>query len=375
MSPIRPLEREDLPAVADLYELVIRSELPVRSSDKRAPRGLADYFAQLSLDQPQADPEIPSLVYDDADEGIVGFIASHARRLTFNGQELRMGCSGQLVAHPGARSRGVGALLMRAYLKGPQDITITDGATHEVRAIWERMGGVTNAVASVGWTRPLAPAGFVVGEIARRRGRDHAPAARALATLDQLAARPLRPRSQRPVTEPLTPAAVLAELPRLARAYAVLPAYDERYLQWLFSELEAVTPRGRLARQLVRTGDGRVAGWYVAFMPAGDVAQVMQIAGEPADLGVVIDALLHEASADGCTAVQGRVDPFLLPHLRERRCLLSGASWALMDTRNAELAAAITTGRALLTRLDGEWWMGHHVLDAAALAARAQIAS
>lgn len=368
MSPIRPLEREDLPAVASLYELVIRSETP------HAPPGLAGYFARLSLDQPHADPDIPSLVYEEPDEGIVGFIASHARRFADGERELRMGCSGQLVAHPNARSRGVGALLMRAYMGGPQDFTITDGATDEVRAIWERIGGVTNAIASTGWTRPLAPSSFLATELARRRGREGAPAPRAWAALDELAGRPLRPRQPQGTTEPLTPAVVVTELPRLARAFPLQPAYDEAFLGWLFGELEAVTVRGPLTRRLVRDAGGRVAGWYVAYVPPGDVAQAIQVAAAPADVGLVLDWLFHDAAQAGATAVQGRVDPFLYPHLRERRCLLSGTGWALLHTQDPSLTAAIVSGKALLTRLDGEWWMGHHVLDADGLARETRIA-
>jgi len=32
----------------------------------------------------------------------------------------------------------------------------------------------------------------------------------------------------------------------------------------------------------------------------------------------------------------------------------------LFHTRDPELAAAISLGQSALTRLDGEWWMGHH---------------
>ncbi len=36
---------------------------------------------------------------------------------------------------------GVGALLMRRHLSGPQELTITDGPTDTVRRMWAGLGG------------------------------------------------------------------------------------------------------------------------------------------------------------------------------------------------------------------------------------------
>lgn len=370
MTPIRPLERDDLPAVARLYELVIRSgtELP--------PAGLAGYFEQTVLDQPFADPELPSLVYDDPRLGVVGFIASYPRRFVLGERPVRLACSGQLVAHPEVRSRGVGALLMRAYMNGPQDLTLTDGATDEVRAMWERLGGVTNAIASLGWTRVIGPAGFAAGIVRKRRGRDgnpagQAPAAAVWSAVDELAGRPLRPAATEVRSQPLTAEALLELLERLKRSFALRPAYDAAALTWLLRQMERVTARGELVRRLVRSADDRPLGWYVAYVPAGGVAQALQVVAGRDDVGPVLDALVHDAGARGAVAVSGRVDPWLYPELVERRCLFRRSAWALLHSGDDELLAAVGFGRGLLTRMDGEWWMGPHVLDAGALAAAA----
>ena len=34
---------------------------------------------------------------------------------------------------------------------------------------------------------------------------------------------------------------------------------------------------------------------------------------------------------------------------------------ALIHARDPEVLHAVQAGRALLTRLEGEWWMGHHL--------------
>jgi hypothetical protein len=363
MSRIRPLERRDLPAVADLYELVIRSGVA------EAPPGLAAYFGRLTCDAPSSDPELPSLVYDEPGPGIVGFLASYPRPMVngdHGGRPLRLACSGQLVAHPDFRSRGVGALLLRRYLAGPQDLTITDGATGEVRAIWERMGGVTHATASLGWTRSFAPVRQAAGRVAGHWGRQRVPGNVVLRTLDRVLGRRSQPPPPEATSEPLPTATLLEGLAALPRTFAVRPAYDEALLTWLFDEMAAVDARGPLVRRAVRRPDGALAGWYVAYVPPGDVAQVVQVAGTHPDL--VLDELFHHLAAQGAAGVQGRVDPFLYPHLRQRRCRFQPTAWALLHARDPGLVAAVTTGRALLTRLEGEWWMGHHRLTAASLA-------
>ena len=58
MSRIRPVEPYDLPQVASLFESVMRS------GGRTPPPLLAAYFERTLLDNPWADPEIPSLVYE-----------------------------------------------------------------------------------------------------------------------------------------------------------------------------------------------------------------------------------------------------------------------------------------------------------------------
>ena len=105
-SPIRPLEQEDLPAVARLYQVVMRG------GGDAPPAFLEPFFERTLLDQPWADSTIPSLVYVEEGE-IVGFIGSNVRRMRFDGRPVTMACSAHQIAHPRVRKRAVGALLMR----------------------------------------------------------------------------------------------------------------------------------------------------------------------------------------------------------------------------------------------------------------------
>jgi len=356
------LERGDLPGVCRLYERVIRS------GTVNPPPQLAGYFEQTFFNYPWADPDIPSLVFEDSAGEIVGFLGSHVRRLRVEGRPVRMACSGQLVAAPEASRRGVGALLTRRYLSGPQDLTITDGATDPVRRMWVGLGGQPCIHASIGWTKVFRPAAASVALLFRNRRPALTRALRFVAPPLDTAAQTLgRRRAEllpaKPTAdaEPLTVDALLEQLCDVGRTLRLHPDYDAGYLHWLFQELEAVDVRGVPVRHLVYDHSGRVAGWYIYYLLAGGVAQVLQIAARNGDPDLVLDHLFWHAARGGAAAVQGRVEPDLFGSLRSRRCLLSRTAWALVYCED-DVMGLLGSAKALLTRLEGEWWMGHHLL-------------
>ena len=351
------MERGDLEQVAALYEHV------ARSGSRTAPPGLMPYFEEFFFDHPWADPEIPSLVYVDGDGRIAGFLGSSVRRFVFDGRPARVGVSGQLVTEPDARNRAPGAFLMREYMNGPQDLTLTDTASEVVRRIWEGVGGETFHLACVGWVRVFRPGQFASAY--RRRAEDlGAPsgARTLLAPIDGLLGRALRPAARETQSETATAADLVRYLPDVAQGARLRPAYDDSFLEWQLGAMAAVTPRGELRARLVRVG-GEVRGWYLYYLMPGGISQVQQVAGDERFVGEIVDDLFRDAHAGGSAAVQGRIEPHLRAALAERRCLFHRAGYlALIHSRDEGVLHAVQSGRALLTRMEGEWWMGHHLL-------------
>lgn len=337
---VRPLARDDLPAVAALYQRVIVGDAGP------PPDRLLRALERATLDHPWAQADLPSLVNEGRAGRIVGFQASYSRRLLLDDRPVRMVCCGQLVADPDAGMLGIGGLLMKRMLAGPQDFTVTDGATSEVRAMWSRLGGCGAGITSLGWTRVFRPARLTIHLAARSRGR----------------ARRLRGSGRVPAAtddEELTPERLIDQMGRTG--VRLRPAYDAEFLEWLFAEMEAVEGRGPLARRVVRDGRGHDLGWYVAYLPAGGIAQAIAVGSVRADAGPVLDRLFADARAAGASALQGRVEPAILPALTARRCLFRRAAWALAHYADDAVAAAAGREQALITRLDGEWWMGYHL--------------
>jgi hypothetical protein len=361
VSTIRPFVRSDAPPVARLYELV------ARAGTSSPPAGLAAYFERTLLDHPWVDDEIPSLVLEDERGEIVAFQGSHVRRAHFDGELIRIACAGQLVAHPRARARAAGARLVEAYFRGPQDLTITDGATDQMRQLWTMLGGQMAHLSCLTWTRIFAPAQFALN---RRPGTPLTrlvSARRVVRAIDRIAARSgrLLPRPTAPTVaaEPLTTSTTIENLPRFVRKTRLHVAYDSPYLEWLHRELAAVEVRGQIVSQLIRDSRGeRVLGWYIYYLKPGGTSEVLQIVCEARDAGSVLDHLIHHAWSRGAAAVRGRVEPRILAALSDRRILLHFTGEALVHSDSEEILGAMASGRSLVSRLDGEWWMGHHVL-------------
>jgi hypothetical protein len=365
VTDIRALEREDLPAVARLFGLVWRSD------DADVGDELERFFASTLLDNPWADPELPSLVAADGEE-IVGFIGSNVRRVTFDGASRRMVCSAHLVAHPRVRGHAVGARLMKTLLAGSQDLTITDGATDEVRRMWEAFGGASVPLGALSFLRLFRPTSLGADIVFDRRGKRiaasplrHLP--RAADRVAELAARHrLVPSPPDTTAAPLTPATVVTHVADVATALRLRCAYDQPYLTWLFDELARVESRGTLWTAGIARGrlwaevvklDGAVIGWYVCHHREGGFCRVLQFAAAPRAAEQVFVQLSFRARLFGAAAIYGRLEPLIVAPVTSTPCIIRPSDGRLLvHSRDPEITTAVRAGDVLLTRLDGEWW-------------------
>jgi GNAT superfamily N-acetyltransferase len=359
MSEIRPMRREDVAEVAELYRLVDHSDWRI------APTEVPSWLTRTLFDHPWFDPEIPSLVYLDDSGEIVGFIGSHVRRMRFDGEPVRMAVSSSLIAHPRVRGRGIGAILCRRYMAGPQELTSTDSATEEMRQIFELIGGQMMHPSSMVWARVFTPASYVGNRILQAnvhvRHRVKPWARKSLPPLDALATRAIpyfhTPEALESTDEPLTPELVMENLPLVTRSLRLTPDYDLPFLRWLFSELPQSRTWGTPYGRLVRDNNARVLGWYVYYVLPGEGCHVMQIAARDRHAGTVLDNLFAHAVRHGGGAVQGRVEAHILAPLSHRGAVFRFSPRSLIHSKHSDLLGAVTSGQALLTHLDGQWWM------------------
>jgi hypothetical protein len=105
----------------------------------------------------------------------------------------------------------------------------------------------------------------------------------------------------------------------------------------------------------------RVLGWYVAYLKPGGVSQVMDVKATRGQLGRVLDYLFADAWDCGADALEGRLEQALYEPLSSRRCWVHYGARVLFHSHDRDVLAAISLGKSALSRLDGEYWMGHHI--------------
>src|SRR5262245_36647066 len=148
MGRIRPFLQTDVREVASLHSRVFAS--PPRDENR-----LEGLFREIFFRNPWRD-DTDSLVYQDG-ANIIGFLGVVPRRMFLNDRSIWASVSTQFMVEPGNRGTLAAVELLKAFLSGPQDLSITDGANSGSRRLWEALGGATAHLYGIHWTRPLRP--------------------------------------------------------------------------------------------------------------------------------------------------------------------------------------------------------------------------
>ena len=332
-----------------------------------SPTACASYFHEMLFENPWHHLGLPSWVAEE-NRRITGLLCVMPRPMMFRGRQLRVAVNTQFMMDPEKRGTFTTLQLARAAVSGPQDLTFADGANDQARRMWIAIGGTVSLPYSLHWTRPLRPARQLLSLLEEHDVLHPAVtlAMRPLGALaDALAAR-LRPnrilRQRRGLSErALEPATMLANLPAILRDYALQPVYNAHSLAWLLDQAARKTCHGKLRARAVLDDKQRLIGWYLYYLRPGGLSEVVQVAALKGSHDSVLTMLLADAWRHGAATVRGRLDPRSAQDLSDRHCWFRrDSTWTLFHSRHPEIMDAIHQGDALLSRLEGEWWMRFH---------------
>ncbi len=367
MGEIRKFEEAHIPEVAAM-------ELKVFHGRARAAGpALQSYFEEIFFRNPWRDEALPSMVYIHGDK-IVGFLGVIPRRMIFRGRPVRVAVATQFMVDTSAYRGGAGLELIRRFFAGPQDLSLTDGATEAAHAVWTAAGARAAQLYSLQWARVLRPARHLRGlllsrphtaRVLRAAARVGAPVC--TMTDAALSSLPFRAFAA-PRTEFASHAADAKGLFECAMEVGwrepLKPCYDPASFGWLLAQAAEARRHGLLRTAVVRAPGGAPAGWYAYFAKRGGEATVLQFGAAGRHFEEVFQALLRDAWECGSTAVSGQAIPRFLLNLSNQRCVFRySGNGVLAHSRDPELLGSILQGDAALSRLDGEWWTRFAVGD------------
>ena len=359
MGRIRAFVQDDIPRVAELNWQFLQGQ-----TGPHPPR-LEEYLRQVFFQNPWFDSSIGSLVYEEGQRRVVGFLGIVPRPMSVNGRPVQAAFGSGLVVHPESRWALPGPQLLAAFMNGKQDLAMTDTANGLSQQIWVGLGGSTSAAYSLQWARPLRPGSYALYAMSRfgREGRSGAGgrACRVLhKTVSTVATRITLRRLRRPPSgateEELEIDTLLHScLQGCSARYSLRPEYNRESLGWLLDFMSRMKAYGNLRKVALRDATKEIIGWFVYYAKRGGIADVVQIGATKLHMKTVFDHLLCDAWNHGAIGLHGRLEIRHAQDLSESRCFFWGSIPLLFRARNPELAKLVQQGDAFLSRLDGEW--------------------
>jgi len=352
---IRECAADDLAVVAALFSRVLRK------GEKCNLGALESYLKGLFFEHPWRDPQLMSRVSVSATGAVTGFLGVLPLRMTHRGKAIRAALASALVVDNPQQDPVAGARLLRAFLGGPQDLSLSEHSNPLATRMWLRLGGGTVAAYGMDWVRILRPAqaGIALAKAPPWLASLSRPVGFAVDAL--LGTDKWRPFRLEPGGAGITRAALdtrqmAALAAQFAARYELAPAWDEPSLRWFLEHAARKEAFGSLAGRVVTGRSAAPMGCYLYYGRPGGVAFVLQIFSAPGSAAAVVKSLLADAHGLGCSAVRGRSQPDLLDALLQSGCIFKQGTSLTVHSRNERLLAAIHAGNALVTGFAGETW-------------------
>jgi hypothetical protein len=363
MGGLRPFVEGDIPPVSDLIWRVLHER------KGSAPASLRNHLRLLFLENPWMDEGIVSRVFENTEGKILGFFGALPRRMTVQGETVRLAFGSNLVVDPEGRASVIAMQLVRAFMKGTQDVSITDSANEMSRPLLRSLGFNVVPIYSLQWARPLRPFQYGIHTLSRfKKSRALAGLASlvrpGLALADALATRvrisPFRSVQATEDDEELDTDTLIQCLTSIPSKHWILPEYDRESLNWVLDFVVKRGVFGDLRKALVRNKDQKIIGWYIYSIAHGGVGEVFQIGAQSTSISAVLDHMFSDAWKHGLIGLQGRMEPQFMQELTAKSCFFfRHGSWTLVQCNKPNLLALLQSGTAFFSRLDGEWALRH----------------
>lgn len=353
LASMRPCEPADVPRVAGLFEKTFRGK-------QRDTAALVPYLNKLLFEHPWRDPEIASQVSIARNGELRGFICILPVRMRLGDRPVRAALAGSLMVDEPEKYPLAGAALLRAFIKGPQELSFSETSNAISLRMWDALRGSTAPLFSLEWIKPLRPVGAAYAFL--REKVSATALLRPLVGAAEHVVRVMSKSSDRSADDAVMESVasddpiLLDLIVRLTADYQLAPRWSADDLRWMLSLAGEKERYGPLFCKIVRGRQGKAIGCCLYYARPGGIAFVLQVLAERAQAGRVLDALFADAHALGCVALRGRLQPELLGWLQVRNCIFVNRSSLTYKTKDQEILAVVHSADGLLTGLSGESW-------------------
>lgn len=355
--PISLLTIDDIDAVVSL------SQKYFPRSQESSIHELKKRTTELYFKNGKLLPNVSPLVSRSADGRINGFLGVITKPFRFQNRIITMANCHHLMATEEARKQLMPLRLLQRFLAGPQDISFSDGSSESTRQLWKRLGGEAVSGESIYYKVPLRPASFAANHFLKQYQNRLCDSIRFLAYgTDSIAGRMRIPRFYREKTHthfiPLSTEVMDVMMEEMEPNYLLFPQYDTSDIERLFQLLNGETRYGTLHKAALFDPNDQPIGWFIYYAQKRGVCEVIQAVSVPGKETELFNSLAWHAFSMGGVELSGRLMSSQLQTLFTTEAIsLPARMWTLMKSDDVELKHAIQSGKAFMTRLEGDLWV------------------
>lgn len=347
IKPFQPEHALDVAALVQQY-FPFHKEVSVQY--------LAESLIKQNIEDHSTEQSSPSLVYFSDDSTIAGFLAVKARAYQFKKQMLTVAHASKFIMSEDSRSSLMAIRVLQQFMKGPQDLSITDDANEGSKLLWQRLGAKVLPEHSIYFKLPLRPLTFASGPIRKKVGELGQAVARTMTLgLDYLAGRFRIPYfyydPSKYELRYLSNDLLMQGHRRMMSKYDLYPAYDLDTIDHLLHLAQREIQFGQLQRVAMMDED-RLVGWFIYYLNRGNSCELLEAQAYPGHERDLFNALSWHVHQKGGVQLSGRLmlayfgTPFSL-----RSLALPGYMWTLAHSNKPELLREVMASRSYIPRL------------------------
>lgn len=349
---VRPMTRDDIPAVAAMFEAVFARGRPTGH--------LPAYIETVFFGSPHYSEEHGSVVYDDGRTGVSSAVLSLPMPFSIHGETVmaRLVCA---FMSDGSKASVLGAArIARSLWQSQVEMCFSDSSSPTSANHCTTSGGIVLPVESLEWRRVFLPLSAAALNARHGRPRGFLPAVAPLRLLDRLvlAWKPsIRPRPAAGCSARAAPLSAFLDCAgSMTERFAVRPVWSQADFDWLTRTAALNTGLGRLQCRVVEKA-GQTLGAFLFFGRPGQTACVMNVLCDEGYEFDVVGQMFACLAEEGYALASGIAQPFTINAvMRQRQLTFKHRGYFCLSTRRGDLVEAARKGDIYIGGLASESW-------------------